>query len=93
MGKASADTEKMKSDIARKLFARPLPHDCYRRLSKTEKKYIEENAGLNDLDLRIFDLRCTGMSFDVIARTLGYHPRYCKAVAARVRERIACLVQ
>ena len=92
MDKQPSELEKMTSSIIRKLFTRPVRHDCYRCLSKIEKKYIEENAGFNDLEMMVFDLRCMGMSFSNIAAEIDYHPRYCKTIASRNREKIAYLI-
>ena len=86
MDNPPSEMEKMKSSITRKLFTRPVRHDCYRCLSKIEKKYIEENAGFNDLEMMVYELRCMGMSFTSIADEIDYHPRYCKTIASRIRE-------
>ncbi len=93
MEEDNAETEKIKSEITRKLFIRPVRHDCFRRLSKKEKRFIEEYAGFTGIEMRVFDLRCKGMSFDAIAAKLGYHPRYCYAIGRRIREQIAYLIQ
>ena len=93
MDKQPAEMDRMKSSITRKLFTRPVRHDCYCCLSKIEKKFIEENAGFNDLEMTVFDLRCMGMSFNRIADEMGYHPRYCKTIAAGIRKKITCLIR
>ena len=54
--------------------------------------YIEENAGFNDLEMMVYELRCMGMSFTSIADEIDYHPRYCKTIASRIREKIAYLI-
>ncbi len=92
MEKEPAEMDRMKSSIIRKLFTRPVRHDCYCCLSKTEKKYIEEKAGFNDLEMMVFEMRCMGRPFNKIADEIGYHPRYCKTVAERVRKKIASLI-
>lgn len=93
MEKPPSEMEKMKSSIIRKLFTRPVRHDCYRCLSKIEKKFIEENAGFNALEMMVFEQRCMGMSFTSIADAIDYHPRYCKTIASRIREKIAYVIQ
>ncbi len=92
MDNPPSEMEKMKSSIIRKLFTRPVRHDCYRCLSKIEKKFIEENAGFNALEMMVFEQRCMGMSFTSIADAIDYHPRYCKTIASRIREKIAYLI-
>lgn len=87
------ELEKVRSGIIRKLFIRPVTHDCYRRLIKTERDYIAEYAGFNELEMKIFDLRCSGMTFEDIALKLGYATRYCKLISSRIRKRIAGLIQ
>ena len=92
MEKKPIDKRPVEERIRKKIFIRPLPNDCYRRLSQTEKKYIFENAGLTELEESIFELRCKGLSFDEISRKMGFHPSYCKKIAARVRKQIFELI-
>ncbi len=82
----------LKQGIARKIFSRPRPHNCYQRLSKAEKKYIEKNAGLTDLEMQVFHLQCKGMSFAGISQELGYYPSYCKKISARIKKQIEKLL-
>ena len=83
----------LNSKIARKIFTRPRPHDCYLRLSNAEKKYIRNNAGLTKLEIQVFNLRCEGMSIDEMSRELHHHPSYCKKIAARIQTQIQKLIQ
>ena len=82
----------LKQGIVRKIFTRPRHHNCYHRLSKAEKKYLEKNAGLTDLEMQVFDLQCEEMSFAGISQELGYYPSYCKKIAARIRSKIEKLL-
>ena len=88
MEKKSDRDAVLNSGIVRKIFSRPRPQDCYQRLSKAERKYIEKKAGLKDLEMQVFHLQCEGINFAGISQELSYHLSYCKKIAARVRSKI-----
>ena len=81
-----------KDRIKKKIFSRPRHNDCFRRLSKVERRYIIRNTGFSDLERKVFDLLCKGLSFIEISQELNYHLSYCKKIAARVREKILELI-
>ena len=93
MGNYDENEEKIRDGIRRKLFVRPVPHDCFRRLSNEEKTFITKYAGFTDLEWKIFDCRCKSMSFEQISREIGYHPRYCQTISARIKKMISYLIQ
>ena len=92
MEKKPIDVTMLKNGIVRKIFTRPLPNDCYCRLSNAEKKFIRQNAGFTRMEMKVFELRCQGLTFDEISRKTGYHTSYCKKIAARVRKQIEALI-
>ena len=92
MEKKPIDKRPVDERIRQKLFTRPISHDCYRRLSQIEKDYIFENAGLTDLEEKIFEMRCNGLTYDEVARELSFHSTYCKKIAVRVRKQILALI-
>ena len=90
--KSLSDT-KLEQGIVRKIFTRPRSHNCYQRLSKAERKYIEKKAGLKDLEMQVFHLQCEGINFAGISQELSYHLSYCKKIAGRVRSKIEKMLQ
>lgn len=93
MADSDEKTELIKTGIKRKLFIRPVSHDCFRRLSDAEKNFISNNAGFTDIEWKIFTCRCKGMTFGEISKKLGYHPRYCQTISSRVKNMISYLIE
>lgn len=81
-----------KDRIKNKIFTRPRHNDCFRRLSEVERSYIINNTDFSELERKIFDLRCKGLSLNEISQEVNYHLSYCKKIAARVRKQIFALI-